>query len=190
MSHKFNPEKAEKLLSRDRYNELKPDVLLHKLGVRPGSTLLDLGCGNGFFTFPAAMGMGEEGMVIAADVSVEMLQLLDRRLPPDNVQILQVEEVKLDVEENSVDAVVGIAIYHEFKAPLENLHEISRVLKPGGKVLFLDWDPRSQQESGPQHHHRITVEQARNDLEQSGYRVHLEESYTEKMWLLIASKAD
>ena len=65
MSHKFNPERAEKLVAPERYQELKPEILLQRLGVGPGSTILDLGCGNGFFTFPAAVGMGENGMVMA-----------------------------------------------------------------------------------------------------------------------------
>jgi len=52
MSHKkFDPSRAERLIAPERYQELKPDILLQKLGVRSGSTILDLGCGNGFFTF-------------------------------------------------------------------------------------------------------------------------------------------
>lgn len=189
MSHKkFNPAKAERLVSPERYQEIKPDVLLQKLGIAPGSTILDLGCGNGFFTFPAAVGMGEDGMVIAADLSEQMLGLLDMRNPPDNVQILKVDEVAMDVDTNSVDAVVGIAIYHEFKAPLENLNEISRILRAEGKVMFLDWNPEAEKERGPKHQHRITMEQAVNDLEASGYVVDTQEQYIADMWLLIAHK--
>ncbi len=114
MSHKFNPEKAQRLIARGRYEELKPEILLQRLGVAPGSTILDLGCGNGFFSFPAAVGMGEKGMVIAADTSEEMLLLLNRRVPPENIQVLQVEEVAMDVDSDSVDAVVALALYHEF----------------------------------------------------------------------------
>lgn len=188
MSHKkFNPERAERLISPERYQEIKPDVLLTKLAIPPGSTILDLGCGNGFFTFPAAVGMGEDGMVIAADLSEQMLGLLDRRNPPDNVQVLKVEEVKLDVEDDSVDALVGITVYHEFKAPLENLNEITRVLKPGGKVMFLDWDPAHERERGPAHNHRITMEQAVDDLQSSGYTIETQEQYLDDMWLVIAS---
>ena len=189
MPHKkFNPERAERLIAPERYQEIKPDVLLQKLAVPPGSTILDVGCGNGFFTFPAAVGMGEAGMVIAADISEHMLALLDRRNPPDNVQILQIEEVSMDVEDDSVDAVVGIAVYHEFKAPLQNLNEISRILKPGGKVLFLDWDPAAEKDRGPGNHHRITMAQAASDLESSGYLLDVQEQYLSDMWLVIAHK--
>ncbi len=186
MSHKFNPERAERLVSPERYQEIKPDILLQRLGVPPGKTILDLGCGNGFFTFPAAMGMGEEGMVIAADVSEQMLLLLNRRMPPDNVQVLQVEEVKLDIEDQSVDAVVGIALYHEFKAPLENLAEIKRVLKAEGKVMFMDWDPKADQERGPAKDHRIASAKAIQNLEASGFSIDVQENYVEDIWLLIA----
>lgn len=190
MSHKFNPARAESLISPERYQELKPDILMQKLAVPPGSTILDLGCGNGFFTFPAAVGMGEKGMVIAADTSEEMLTLLDRRIPPENVQILQVEEVRIDVEDESVDALVAISLYHEFKEPLKNLNEADRILKPGGKIMFLDWDPFSDRTRGPAKDHRISMEQAKNDLEQSGFLIELAENYIEDVWLLIASKQD
>ena len=139
--HKFNPEKAAKLIAPERYHLLKPDILLQKLGIAPGSTLLDMGCGNGFFTFPAAAAMGDKGMVIAADMSLPMLAALNDRNPPDTVQILHCEEVLLDVEDGSVDAAIGIALYHEFQDPHENLQELIRILRPGGKVMILDWIP-------------------------------------------------
>ena len=134
--------------------------------------------------------MGEDGMVIAADISDEMLALLDRRNPPDNVQILKIDEVKMDVEDDSVDAAVGTTVYHEFKAPLQNLNEISRVLKPGGKVMFLDWDPAAEKERGPSHQHRITMEQAVHDLESSGFTIEVQEQYLDEMWLVIAHSAN
>lgn len=187
MSHKkFNPEKAERLLSPQRYQELKPDILLQRLGVAPGSTLLDLGCGNGFFTFPAAAAMGDSGMVIAADMSAQMLGLLERRVPPDNVQVLEVEEVNLDIEDNSVDACVAITLFHEFKNPQENLSEIRRTLTGSGKLLILDWDSEASQERGPSHEHRVSLQQASKQVEDAGYRIEVAESYISDMWMIIA----
>ena len=186
MSHKkFDPSRAERLLAAERYHELKPEILLQRLGVRPGSTILDLGCGNGFFTFPAAVAMGE-GMVIAADMSDEMLSLLKRRNTPDNIQILKVEEVKLDIDIGSVNAAVLIALYHEFKSPLDNLAEIKRVLKAPGKLLILDWDPQADEERGPAKDHRVAKEQALLDLKASGFTVESHENYTPDMWMIIA----
>ncbi len=186
MPHKkFDPNRAERLIAAARYQELKPEIILQKLGIRSGSTILDLGCGNGFFTFPAAVAMGE-GMVIAADVSEAMLSLLKQRNTPDNIQILKVEEVKMDIEDDSVDAAVLLAIYHEFKSPLDNLTEIKRTLKPQGKVLILDWDPQSEKERGPAKVHRVPKKQALNDLEAAGYTMESHENYVQDMWMIIA----
>ena len=190
MSHKFNPEKAQRLISPARYQELKPDILLQRLGIRPGSTILDLGCGNGFFTFPAAAGMGPEGMVIAADTSAEMLSLLNRRMPMDTVQVLNCEEVSLDVEDATVDATVAIALYHEFKSARENLIEIHRVLKPGGRLMLLDWDPEHATERGPQVDHRVPLATVLSDLEATNFLVDSTESYVEDMWLILAHTQD
>ncbi len=186
MSHKkFDPSRAERLIAPERYQELKPDVILSQLGIAPGSTILDLGCGNGFFTFPAAVAMGD-GMVIAADMSEEMLSLLRQRSTPDNIQILKVDEVKMDVEDDSVDAAVLIAVYHEFKSPLDNLAEITRTLKSNGKILILDWDPQADKERGPGKAHRVAKTQAIRTLEASNFTVESHENYTQDMWMIIA----
>ena len=186
MSHKkFDPSRAERLIAPERYQELKPDVILKHLGIAPGSTIVDLGCGNGFFTFPAAVAMGE-GMVIAADMSEEMLSLLRQRNTPDNIQILQVEEVKMDIEDDEVDAAVLIALYHEFKHPMENLAELKRTLKPGGKVLILDWDPQADKERGPAKVHRVAKDKAIKNLEAADFSVDSHENYTQDMWMIIA----
>lgn len=182
--HKFNPEKAAKLISPDRYNLLKPDVLLQKLAVAPGSTILDLGCGNGFFTFPAAAAMGGEGMVIAADLSEAMLTALLDRNPPDTVQILKTEEVDMDVDSDSVDAAVAIALYHEFHDARANLAEIMRVLKPGGKLMVIDWIPEDDPKQGPRH--RTSRAEAAAEIVEMGFEIQSEEDYTDQYWLIIA----
>jgi len=186
MSHKFDPKRADGLVAPERYQELKPDILLQRLGVRPGSTILDLGCANGFFTLPAAVAMGEEGMIIAADVSEQMLTLLNRRMAPDNVQVLQVGEVKMDVETDSVDGAVVLFLYHEFKSPADNLKEIQRVLKPGGKLLMIDWDPLSDRARGPKKDHRVLQSDAIKTLESQGFLVDEKENYIDDIWLVLA----
>jgi len=185
MSHKFDPKRAERLISPARYLELKPDILLQRLGAPPGSTILDLGCGNGFFTFPAAVAMGE-GMVIAADTSEHMLALLNRRDPPENVQVLKVEEVKMDVDTHSVDAAVLFFLYHEFESPAENLKELKRVLKQGGKLMLLDWDPLNERERGPSKDHRVSQRKALGDLKSAGFIVDVKENYIDDVWMIIA----
>jgi ubiquinone/menaquinone biosynthesis C-methylase UbiE len=186
--HKFNPAKAEKLLSPERYHEIKPDILLQKLGIAPGSVLMDLGCGNGFFTFPAAAGMGEKGHIIAADMSEHMLDLLRRRSPPDTVQILKTEEVKLDIDDDSVDATVAINLYHEFKYPAANLDEIARVTRSGGRLLILDWNPEGELLRGPEQEIRVARETVAQHLTTAGFKVESDEDYTADHWLIIATR--
>jgi len=92
----------------------------------------------------------------------------------------------MDIEDASVDATVLIALYHEFKSPLENLAEIRRVLKPEGKLLILDWDAASERERGPAKVHRVTKKQVQSDLEAAGFTIESQEKYTPDMWMVIA----
>ncbi len=186
--HKFDPARAERLLSPERYHELNPDILLQRLAVPPGHTILDLGCGNGFFTFPAAAAMGDDGEVIAADSSLQMLELLRRRNPPDTVQILETGETRIELEDECVDAVVGICLFHEFDDPAQNLAELHRILIPDGRLMFLDWDPDGLQQKGPEHSHRVARAEAETALKGCHFQVDVAEAYTPDHWLIIAHR--
>ncbi len=127
-------------------------------------------------------------MVIAADTSSEMLLALNRRVPGDNVQVLEVEEVKLDIEDESVDGVVTITVFHEFKKPSENLVEIYRVLKPGGKLMIIDWKPDTENMSGPSQSDRVFVDDAHKIVEEAGFSIIVAEPHSETKWIIIAGK--
>ncbi len=186
--HKFDPEKAERLIAPERYHRMKPDVLLQILGLPPGSTILDLGCGNGFFTFPASAAMGEDGRVIAADTSQEMLDLLGEREPRLNVQLLLVEEVAIDLSDDEVDGAVLINVFHEFHEPEQNLRELYRVLRPGGKLMVVDWLPDQGLENGPPQEHRVPRATAEELIEGSGFVLDKCTDYEGEWWLILAHR--
>jgi len=132
------------------------------------------------------MAMGEKGMVIAADVSEQMLTLLNRRIPPDNVQVLQVDEVKMDVDTGTVDGAVVLFLYHEFKDPEANLRELKRVLKADGKIMLLDWDPLTDRLRGPGKDHRVLQSDAILALEAQGFVIDSKENYVDDIWMILA----
>ncbi len=112
----------------------------------------DIGCGIGFYTLPIAEQWRNSRKIIAVDRSTPALEELDKRvdnLELTNVQILQTVSDRIPIEDASIDLVNLGNVYHEVKGRLAFLKEIHRILKPGGTLLLIDWDPEEDLGVGP-----------------------------------------
>jgi ubiquinone/menaquinone biosynthesis C-methylase UbiE len=126
--------------SRDREEDCK--TLLTALRLKPGDTVCDLGCGNGFYALKIAPLVGEKGRVIAVDIQREMLELLKDRAGDEkirNIETVLGTVVDPKLPEASVDLVLLVDVYHEFSNPEEMLAAIRKSLKPTGRVALAEF---------------------------------------------------
>jgi ubiquinone/menaquinone biosynthesis C-methylase UbiE len=79
----------------------------------------DIGCGPGFFVFPASEIVGKDGKVYAIDTQQEMLDELKKRNPQRNVFILKSEETRLPVDSATVDMTLMAFVLHEVHHPVD-----------------------------------------------------------------------
>jgi len=124
--------------------------VIERSGIKPGMTMLDLGCGSGAFTFAAARLVGERGKVYALDIQSAMLRQLERRLARagnhdiKNVELKQASAYELPLADGSLDLVMSVAAFHEIPDKPRALREVQRVLKKDGILalteLILDPD--------------------------------------------------
>ncbi len=143
--HKFDPSRAERLLSEERASALPPEDVLALLGAQPGHVVVDVGCGPGFFALPLARRVGPEGRVLALDIIPEMLARLRDRLAVEgvkNVEPVLSKEARLPLPSASCDRALLVNLLHELANPAGLLAEVARVLRPGGRGLAVDWAPR------------------------------------------------
>ncbi|MHB1034972.1 MAG: class I SAM-dependent methyltransferase [Pirellulales bacterium] len=109
--------------------------------VRPGMTVLDVGCGVGWFSIPMAGLVGHEGRVIAVDLQPKMLDMLRRRAEKagvaDRIQLHKCDAHRLGVEAET-DFALAFAMVHEVPDSDRLLREIHACLKPGGKLLLAE----------------------------------------------------
>lgn len=109
--------------------------------VQPGMTVLDVGCGMGFFAIAMAKMVAERGRVIALDVQQQMLDVLARRAAraglSDRIQARRCAPDRLDVDA-SVDVALAFAVIHEVPDARRLMGEVHDCLTPGGKFLVAE----------------------------------------------------
>ncbi len=122
-----------------------PASNLAKLGLTDGMKVVDLGAGSGFYTFEAAKKVGANGRVYAVDVQKDLLERLRSTGATQglrNIEVIwgNVEKIGgTKIKEAMADRVVASNILFQLTKFDEFVLEIKRILKPGGKVLVVDW---------------------------------------------------
>lgn len=126
---------------RGREAEEQPQKVISALQLQPTDTVADIGAGTGYFSFRIAPKV-PQGKVYAVDIQPEMIEILNYF--KDQKQITNVAPVLGTLEnpnlpENSVDVALMVDAYHEFEYPAEMMRGIVRSLKPGGKVVLVEY---------------------------------------------------
>ena len=132
---------ADWLERPERELEEAPSKLLKALEFKPTDVVADIGCGSGYLTFPIARRV-PQGKVMAVDIQQEMLDLVKQRmklLNIKNVEPVLGEEANPKLADNSVDLILMVDVYHEFSYPWEMTEAMVKSLKPGGRLVFVEY---------------------------------------------------
>ncbi len=156
----------------EREDEERPAMVIDALGLRGGEVVADLGAGSGYFTFRIAPKVGKTGKVLAVEIQDEMLETIRRRataLKVTNVEEVKGSETDPKLPVNGVDLVLMVDVYHELAYPYEVMTEVRKALKPGGRVVFVEYrkeDPRVPIKEV----HKMSVEQLEKEMAVVGLR--------------------
>jgi len=150
-----------------------PEEILSGVGLRSGMTFIDVGCGEGFFSIPAAHIVGPGGNVYAFDSNDEAVHQL-------KIQALEENQYHLATRigsgedtvicEGCADIVFFGIDLHDFKDPLQVLRNAKMMLKPEGILVDLDWKDEPM-EFGPPLEKRFSQETAIGLMESVGLRI-------------------
>ncbi|MFK8043792.1 class I SAM-dependent methyltransferase, partial [Congregibacter sp.] len=173
----------------ERERQERTDLLIDRLPVSPDSVVADIGAGTGYFTFPIAARV-PEGQVYAVDIQPEMLQLLSERqseLSVENVKTVLGTEMSPNLPANVVDLAFIVDAYHEFSYPREMGVKLVEALKPGGKLVLIEY--RSEDLSVPiKTLHKMSEEQVRLEMQAIGLDWVATEDYLPQQHVLIFQK--
>lgn len=128
------------------------------LAARPGETVLDAGCGPGFFCAELLDEVGPAGHVDGTDLSPQMLALAERRCAGrDNATFREADVTALPFEDASVDAAICVQVLEYVPEVDRALAELRRVLRPGGRLVVwdIDWTTLSWHSEDPGRMQRV-----------------------------------
>jgi ubiquinone/menaquinone biosynthesis C-methylase UbiE len=158
-------------LERDERDlEENTSLLLKNLAVKPGMVIADIGAGSGYHSALLSKIVGN-GKVFAVDVEPEMIAYLIKRIKEEKlssiVPVLSTEQ-KLSLPEKTVDMMLLVDVYHEFSYPYEMALSMLSALKPGGKLVLVEF--RSEDPAVPiKKIHKMSVSQAIKEFKAAGF---------------------
>lgn len=155
----------------ERSEEEAPDTALDLLKIAAGAAVADIGAGSGFMTMRLAQRVGPSGRVYANDVQPQMLQMLQRRVERahlTNVVLVQGDLDNPRLPASALDLELLVDVYHEFSQPQAMLRGLRDALRPGGRLVLLEY--RKEDPSIPiKPEHKMSVREAKLEVEAEGF---------------------
>jgi predicted methyltransferase len=184
-------EGADWLDRSERDLEEDPDRAINVLKLEKGSAVADVGAGSGYMTVKLAKKVGPQGMVFANDIQQGMLDLLNKRLAKNKItNVTPVLGTQDDprLPPDALDLVLMVDVYHELSQPQAMLRHIRASLKPGGRLVLLEY--RKEDPDIPiRPEHKMSVADAKLEVEAEGFKLTRTNEDLPRQHILIFTKS-
>ena len=156
--------------ARDKWQ--KPAEVVAAMNLKHGDIVADIGAGTGYFTRRFAVAVGPEGKAMGLDIEPGMVQYMKDDAAKLGLKNYTARVVKTDDPElapGSVDVVFLCDTYHHIDNRSEYFKHIAKSLKPGGRVIDIDFYKDS--DFGPPREHKIAKEVVIKEMKRAGYHL-------------------
>lgn len=171
IAHMMGPGGIDWLNRTEREEEENVTLAIDSMKLKPGMVVADIGAGSGYYSFKMAKKL-TKGKVYAVEVQDEMIEALKtekRKLSDNIVEVVKGDSVSVHLPETSVDLAIMVDVYHELEYPQEIIQSIKKALKPGGKILLIEY--KGEDPSIPiKPLHKMTVAQANKEMSANGLK--------------------
>ena len=166
IAHVMGHQAADWLERPEREEEERTDEMVEALKFREGEVVADIGCGSGYVSRKIAKKIGATGVVYGVDIQQEMLDLLAKRMAMfriGTVKPVMGTTTDPQVPPASCDTMIMVDVYHEFDQPYEMIRGMIAGLKPGGRIVFVEF--RKEDPNVPiKEVHKMSEEQVRKEM--------------------------
>ena len=166
IAHVMGHQAADWLERPEREEEERTDSLIEALKFREGEVVADIGCGSGYVSRKIAKKTGDTGVIYGVEIQQEMLDLLMKRMAMFRIATVKpvlgtTTDPKLPPA--SCDTEIMVDVYHEFDFPYEMIENMIAGLKPGGRIVFVEY--RKEDPTVPiKEVHKMSVEQVKKEM--------------------------
>ena len=174
----------------ERDREEDPDLAIRLLRIQKGATVADVGAGSGNITIRLAKQVGPMGKVYANDIQPGMLEILQKNVAKAKLTNVMpvlgaIDDPKLPAE--SIDLAIMVDVYHEFSEPQKMLQRLREAIKPGGRLVLLEY--RKEDPTVPiRIEHKMTVGEAKMEVEAEGFTLSRVDEALPRQHILIFTK--
>ncbi len=165
----------------------KPAALVAALHLEPGMSVADLGAGTGYFSRYLSAAVGPEGTVFAVETEPNMVTHLRERSESEHTANVTPVLASFDdprLPHRGVDVVLIVDTFHHIDDRLDYLRRLTRVLKPGGRVVIVDWEKRDMP-VGPPAEHKLAREQVIAEMTAAGYALREQPAILPYQYVLV-----
>jgi predicted methyltransferase len=160
--------------------------------IKPGTVVADVGAGTGLFTRKFASEVGEKGKVVAVDIAPTFLRHIEKTCEDakiKNVETVLCDQFSTKLPKNSVDLVFICDTYHHFEFPTRTLQSIHDALRPGGRVILIDFHRiKGKSSEFVMGHVRAGQEVFVREIKSAGFKVVGEEKFLKENYFVRFEK--
>lgn len=126
----------------EREKEESLTKLVESLDLKEGDQVADIGAGSGVLSFRMSKKVGPNGKIWAVDIQTEMLEAINKKI--EEQKVTNVEPLLCTVKETKlpaalIDLALFVDVYHELEFPYEVILDLSKKMKPGGRIVLVEY---------------------------------------------------
>ena len=173
-----------------RFSWQRPDYIGRMVGFREGDKVVELGAGRGFYSKLLIHTVFDTGRVYALESDPDAVEYLKSEEIPNtwgNFFPMLFDGQKIEIPDAEIDIVISINYWHRLQRSQEVASEVERVLKPGGRLVIIDWHD-GEVEIAPARDKRLNRERLLREMEAAGWLLTSESHALKYQYFFIFTK--